>query len=514
MITIHYKKIRSTALVLLMIPALIFFLGWLKLYIGIPCALLLAVGVFLASKCEDREIKIKKSTLLALGALILIWAFLSGQGGFFTQKRDYEFRNVVFRDLINYSWPVRYKNDNNESLVYYIGYWLLPALVGKLGLAAGGFKVGWLAARIAILVWTVVLLYTSFLLVLFYIGKGRKKAVYIAFAVFVLFSGMDAVGAITVPQKFLTHIEWWAAYYQFSSMSTQLCWVFNQAVPAWLACALAFNEKDEKSFALIGLLLLPTSPFPLVGLAAYMLVVAVRSFVASVKNKTLGDFFKSVFTPQNIIAVITLVPVFGLYYYNNTASASVSEAANNAPSGGISSIFAIVDQSPAILVVMYVLFALFEFGFLLLVLRSKERKFEFYFVLISLLIIPLVTVGYSIDFCMRASIPALFLLMLLLIEYLTTEFCRPKAAAEEKKSPEYKKRAQKLFTVMLIFIIGCATPLVEYTSSAREFIQTKGECVTKYDYMETLDDITFWDKVNFVGVDSDNTPFFKYLARK
>jgi hypothetical protein len=40
-------------------------------------------------------------------------------------------------------------------------------------------------------------------------------------------------------------------------MSTQLCWVFNQAVPAWNATALMLNEKDKSAFALIGLAILP-----------------------------------------------------------------------------------------------------------------------------------------------------------------------------------------------------------------------------------------------------------------
>ena len=507
MITLHLKKLRAAAILLLAVPALIFFVTWLKLYIGIPCALLLCVAVFLASKCEDREIKIKKSTLLVLGLLVLVWAVLSGQGEFFTQKRDYEYRNVILRDLINYSWPVRYPHGNDESLVYYIGFWLLPALFGKLGAALGGFEVGWLIARIVILIWTAVLVYVTFLLVLFKVGQSKAKAVYLTLAIFILFSGMDAVGSLANPARFLRHIEWWAAYFQFSSMSTQLCWVFNQAVPAWLACALAFNEKDEKSFALIGLLLLPTSPLPLVGLAVYMLAFAVRDLVISLKEKKLGAFFKNVFTPQNILALVTLVPVFGLYYMNNIASTD----SNN---GGVSGMGDYSQESPAVFAVVYILFVLFEFGFLLLQLKSKSNRFESLVILGTLLVCPLIQVGNSADFCMRASIPALFLLMLMLMEYLVPELLREKDKNADKKSKEYQKQARKLFTVMLIFIVGCVTPLVEYTSSARMFIETKGECVTQYDYMESLDELPIESKMNFVGTDSANSAFYKYLARK
>ncbi len=507
MITLHYKKLRASALVLLAVPSMIFFLTWLKLFIGIPCAVLLVLALFLASKCEDREIKISRRTLLAVALFVLVWLFLSGQGGFFTQKKDYEYRNVIFRDLINFAWPVRYKNGNDESLVYYIGYWLLPALVGKAGVALGGFKVGWLAARIAIFIWSFVLVYVTFLLVMFRVGNGRKKAVYIAFAIFALFSGMDSLCSLAVPENFLSHIEWWAGYFQYSSMSTQLCWVFNQSVPAWLACAVAFNEKDERAFALIGLLLLPTSPLPLVGLAIYMLAFAVRGFIVAAKNKAVIEFFKNVFTPQNIIAALTVLPVFALYYMNNTSSSGTSGGA------GSSFVHPRADDSMLALVVMYILFVMFEFGFMLLFLRNKENRFESGVICASLLVIPLITVGNSIDFCMRASIPALFLLMLMLMEYLVPELTRNKAKNVDKNSKEYQKNAKKFLTVMLIFIIGCGTPLVEYTSSARAFIVTKGECVTKYDYMQSLDEVPLKSKMNFVGTDSSESAFYKYIGK-
>lgn len=507
MIKLHYSKIRFAALLLLLIPSVIFMLTWVKPLIGIPFVIILCAGLFCASKTDSRTIEVKATTLIALAVLILLWAFLSGQGGFFTQKSDHEIRNVILRDLINYKWPVRYNEAGDISLVYYIGYWLLPALVGKAVIGVGGsFSAGWLVARIALLIWTAVLIYTAFLLVLFKVGKSRRKAIYITFAIFVLFSGMDAVGAITSPANFLKHIEWWAAgTYQYSSMSTQLCWVFNQAVPAWLACAVAFNEKDEKSFAFIGLLLLPTSPLPLVGLAVYMLAFAVRDFVIALKGKKIGAFFKNIFTVQNIAALVTLLPVFGLYYMNNAVS--TDESGSGTP--GLRFGF---EQS--YMIVVYIMFLFLEFGFLLLVLKNKKNRFESLVILCSLVAAPLITVGNASDFCMRASIPALFLLMLMLMEYLVPELCSKRDKSIDKKSKENQKRVQKFISVMLIFIIGAVTPMVEYTSSTIRFVQTKGECVTEYDYMKSLAELPIKRKMNFVGTDSSNSAFYKYIAKK
>lgn len=504
MVKLHYNKIRCAALIMLIIPAYIFLISWVKPLIGLPCAFLISVALVHASNVEDRVINVRLSTLITISVLILLWAFLSGQGGFFTQKSDYEYRNVIFRDLLNYKWPVVYGGENDESLVYYIGYWLLPALIGKVAISLGNFATGWLVARIAILLWTVVLVYTAFLLVLFRIGKGRRKAVYIAFAVFVLFSGMDALCSLAHPEDFSSHLEWWAGYFQYSSMSTQLCWVFNQAVPTWLACAIAFNEKDEKSFAFIGLALLPTSPLPLVGLAAYMLAFAVKDFVVSVKQKQVKQFFGRVFTVQNIIAVVTLLPVFGLYYLNNVYSTA---AQNSVPAGSDAT-----EVSAVSYIVMYIMFVLFEFGFLLMFVKNKKRRFDSLVILVTLLIIPFIKVGTSIDFCMRASIPSLFLLMILLIEYLVPELTRKKPVNEDKNSKEYLKRAKRLLTVMLIFIIGCGTPFVEYLSSTIKYINTGGECVTQFDYMDTLATVPLRSKKNFVGTQSHDSAFYKYLA--
>ena len=502
MIKLHYKAIRCIALVLLAVPALVFALTWLKPLIGIAVALALVVALERSSKCEDRVIEIKVSTLAIVALVILLWAFLSGQGEFFTQKQDYEYRNVIFRDLINYSWPVRFGGENDESLVYYIGYWLLPALFGKLVKSFAGFAAGWLVARIVIFVQTAAIIFVTVLLVLFRTGRGRKKAVFISLAVFILFSGMDALPMLIVPEKFLTHIEWWPRYFQYSSMSTQLCWVFNQAVPAWLASALTFNEKDEKSFALIGLLLLPTAPLPLVGLAAYMLAFAVRDFISSCREKKSAEFFKRIFTIQNIIAVLTLFPVFLLYYGNNAVTTDESGAGSGAVAA---------NEGIGTFIFMYVLFVVFEFLILLFALWDREKRFELLFVGISLAIIPFIRVGDSADFCMRASVPALFMLMLLTSEYLQSELLKKKV---KTKSRDYQLRSQKLLIVIVIIAIGALTPAVEYTSSMRKFVQTKGECVTEFDYMKSLSELPLGSKMNFVGTDSENSAFYKYLAKK
>lgn len=54
----------------------------------------------------------------------------------------------------------------------------------------------------------------------------------LSLVVFLLFSGMDVLMARYNPEAWRHQIEWWAQCYQFSSNTTCLFWVYNQAVPA------------------------------------------------------------------------------------------------------------------------------------------------------------------------------------------------------------------------------------------------------------------------------------------
>lgn len=510
MISIKYKNLRLCALVLLAIPSLIFFLSWLKIYIGIPFALLLIGAlIYCARQQDDRSLSIKKSTLAVIVAVIMLWCFLSGMGGFFVQKSDYLYRNAIFRDLINFDWPVRYATGNDESLVYYIGYWLFPALIGKIGAAIGGADAGFLTGSVAILLWSTVLITVAFLLVCFYVGASRRKFVYTALAVFILFSGMDAIGSLFHPESFLIHIEWWTNYFQFSSMSTQLCWVFNQAVPAWIATALMLNEKDKSAFALIGLAILPSSPFPLVGLVIFMLCIAVRDFVSSVKKKQLVLFFKEIFSLPNIAAVITILPTFTLYYINNSVSGAESDAQIVQEAAGSVPFLVAFDEGT---IILYFFFIITEFAVLMALLKNRENRFLSLIITVSLLVLPIFRIGTGFDFCMRTSIPALFVLMELLIKFFI-DYSKEKDAEKEKNGKENKRLKVKFIAVLLVFIIGCVTPFVEYFSSFRYVYLYGQKAIGYYDTIGSLESKPIGSKRNFVGEDSSNSLFYKTIGK-
>lgn len=129
-IRISSKKLVLLAYCYMVIPIIIFFVGWLKIGIGIVLSFVLLFGLyhFIKKRYEkDEYFFIEAKSICIMLALVCIWVFLSGVGGYFCQRSDLHWRNAVFRDLIDYSWPVIYPETGN-ALVYYYIYWMLPEI--------------------------------------------------------------------------------------------------------------------------------------------------------------------------------------------------------------------------------------------------------------------------------------------------------------------------------------------------------------------------------------------------
>ncbi len=540
----------------LALPFLIFSAGFLKWYFAIPvCACILA-AVFLS--CRDSKamfsLPFERFTALRItGGIVIIIAMvlLSGIGNVLWQNNDHATRNTLFDILVNYSWPPKYITDagNEVGIVYYIGFWLPSALLGKITSLGMGyvFQVIWAVLGLSIIWYLLCVIH--------------KKVVIYPLVIFLFFGGMDIIGhrlvtvlydqltnlqigtwAFSQGSALTTHIEWWSAYYQYSSHTTQLFWVFNQCLPVWIATLVLLLEKNNKNLVFIMGLTLLSSTLPFIGLIPIFVWCAVCNHEDGLLTRSLTKdakhSFFSLFTFQNVAGGGLSGIISFLYLIGNIASttSSASAAASAAVQSSEKSfsllvffeVFAVgaalvclsyfkgsrklwkfaylapllllaylMSTTKPIKLEFYLLFILLEFILLALVIFPACRKSSlFYISLFCLLIIPFFTVGKSIDFCMRASIPLLVVLCLFSLEALKKYFNTEK---------------QLLATLLcIILMLGALTPVKEIarTIEATVYeIETKGKVIND----NKTEHQVFGGK-NFTGRTKDSF-FFEILAK-
>lgn len=523
-ISIDYRRLKALALILLVLPNLVFFVGWIKLLYSVPLSILLIGAVIFAlRKDEDkRQLKISIPELIMIAVLVIAWCILTGIGGFTASKNDLFWRNPIYGDLIYKHWPVKYKGDmKGLSLSYYIGYWMVPGAFAKLFRGLGK-DTAWTVGRYALVGWTSVLLFTSALLLKMYTGaKGFLRTLFIML-LFIFFSDMDIVQKWV--QKILDnpgelnsgaadrHYELMTYCWQYSSMTTQLGWVFNQAVPAWLATLLFLNEKSARCYALIGLSIMLTSPLPLIGLCVYMLAFAARDIFRSAKAKKIKEAFKNIVTLPNILALFSIFPPVGLYLSSNKASGSTIFALN----------FVSIHWRSYL--------ALFIGGHIIaaIILIGKKRLFECILLICSFLVFPVVFIGnaaYDVlndpnskpemsDFCMRVSIPAVVILLCLIGKYLLENYSFTKDVRS------------RLLTIFLV--LSLMAPYTEFKACIEGTLHPE-EKAYFYPYDKSLTSLEEMDPVKIFNFDENGKPikeesnfvcvtkkstFHKYLARK
>ncbi len=507
--------VNAMALVYLILPIIIFAFGWLKSYYAILVTAVLLIAFFLSlKKSEMAEVVFdsrQRIKFLVLVGIVLLWVGLSGIGGLANQNIDHEARNAVLRDLIQFRWPLIYDftvqtsshvlassyflTHHQAAPVYYLTYWLPAALMGKL--------FGWECATVALYLWTVL----GVLLSLYLFSTHIHKRISIILSMlFIFWSGLDVAGVLLKNHHFVwgEHLEWWAGYFQYSSNTTALFWVFNQSVPAWLALMLLLNQKNNKSSWFIGSLCFPYAPFPLIGMIPIVLGLSLfgqgdlssnpgdvpdnrRDVLDSVCNN-----IKSLITFQNVVVPCVLLVFWGSYYLLNP-----SVGGNNRFSP-----FLLYANSDFFM--NYGLFCLLEFGLYAVVIFSSYKKEPLFLIaLLSLLLIPFCHGGRTNDFAMRVSIPALLILMVYVARYLFVSTNR-----------------FKIIVLIVLCLIGSITPLCEIYRSvhatASHYDQRLADHVQS---LASLHNIIMAEKEGLfkanqvMRVDPKKTFFFKYFAK-
>ena len=109
--------LHRLAIIYLMLPVVIWLVGWFEWWFGVPAAVLVAVGVWQVLKPGQAKIN-RRTFLSALRsalrptnvALLLIafgWVMVTGAGGVFDdQTHHWDKHQALFLDLSRGNWPV------------------------------------------------------------------------------------------------------------------------------------------------------------------------------------------------------------------------------------------------------------------------------------------------------------------------------------------------------------------------------------------------------------------------
>lgn len=474
------------AYIYLLLPFILFAGGWLKTWLAAILLILLALSLWKMLqhapalwRPEFTRENIEK--IAVIFGVICLWVYLSGIGKVVFQNTDHTARNAIFDILVQYDWPVIETSADGNSvmgLIYYIGFWLPSAVVGKIF----GIQAGYHAQMI----WAAV----GILLFYYFICARSKKLEVWPLIVLIFFSGLDYIGYYLLGSDMSTitntlHLEWWNDPYQISSMTTQLFWVFNQCIPAWVATSLLLNTKDNRSVIIIWATTMLTSTLPFVGLLPIVVYLVFTRSYEGIQNK-LQSFVRNLFTIENVIGGGIVGIISFLYLQGNFSGSAIGTSGHAVKEYGYDGTL-----------MMWMLTVILEVGIYFLLIYKKERNNKlFYLILVELCLFPLIRVGSSNDFCMRAVIPAQVILLIFVIDALRELLLR--------------KQKGMLLAFLIVIGIGSITPIHEITRTVSETVQRQREGVQVEE--ETNDYNSIMQPGNFAGEVSDNI-FFKYVVK-
>ena len=511
-ITIPYPWLFASVILFLTIPLFMFFMGYLRLTVGIPLTLIfLGIVLYSISDCLNdpdgakllryhHDLKIPVNYLVGFAVTALVLSFISGTGEYIFTLQDHAFRRAILRDLIDYDWPViyNYSTQTNpevqaifglasgeRAFTYYFIYWMPAALVGKIfGFEAGNF---------ALLIWNAIGIFLAFLTASAAIRKCTASVPFM----FVFFSGLDVIP--NVVYLFTQYEEWrwlegWVPSMSYVSNFRELASVYNQMIPCFLIVGLLMLSQNTRSMGLTGGILFAYSPWAVFGILPIVLAyVCGKQLRAEKPLKTLTN----VFSPSNIASALLLLVIFGSYYMSNSGAVSVRSFAWTHFDSIMKFVFA------------YIAFIAIEvLPFVILLYKRASKNPVFWAAIVALVLIPLYQISEMNDFNMRGSMPALFFFSILLSDVIADVMA-------VKNTPTTRKGWLKSAAIMLTVILMMFPTLFNFfvifgsvvtgVPSDREDIGSFGN-INKASYAEVIQE-------QFFAEGFEESFFYKYFAK-
>ena len=430
--------LRNLSLGYLMLPSLIFYLGWFRF----PLALILALGLIYAAYINIRENikgdpdRLSAKEILSLGVLALFLTAYSGIGGFCFQVLDYWSHNSKYYTLFNHYWPVVFK-ENGQFACHYFGFFLVPALISKMiGNISGGALFVWGAFGFFLgICWVYVISLRSFFALALFMSLGG-----IGHLLKVVF--MHLTGLNNYIPSFFTEI--WPILYQAQ-------WAPNQLIPVIIVGAVVFHDlvfenRPERSFLFI-ISIFVWGIFPSAVLALIFLGILIFSYVGRI-----GSFFTFPVLRQIIFPGIIFIPTF-FYFLSGGGTVIAGFIWKFGPLKEIAFqyFFGVVIDT-AILITIIIRLQLHKERFAIIIGG----------VIVILIAASLFRIGKWNDWFLRGSVPIMVILSL----YIVNKF-----ATSIRQQPDWYKRRMS-YPIIGVFILGSVVPAFHFKRAFQQNVVT------------------------------------------
>ena len=488
------KKLVFFSINYMYLPIILFLLTWLSPLYSIVMVTLCTVAIYfgycsITDGLEKNSILSETnfySVILVCGFFVAVGVFFGGGLAFFPQDYDWSKHSAILNDLVNYDWPVVYKN--NSLLTYYLGQYLVPGFMGKVfhsTVVAGWSQVVWNALGYTLIFYWLVVLTKA--------DNKKRKLVVLLF--FIFFSGATNLGYFLY--RLLGHDSLFNSYkwidmeafkVHFASNFDVMRGAFQHVILPWMACCLFLIKKENVStYALIALPVFFSAAFGFVYLAVILIAYTLVEM-----HRYGRDIFKKLFSKENIFIFIVAL-VFGVYFIGNVGG-------NKPDMVG----FSVINYSSN--AVFYIIFTMVEFGVYLLYLYKNQHNTPiFWIITIVLFLIPFLGLGMYNDLCSRGSIPARFILMVLLIN----EFWR----LDLRKGLSIIAVLFLLSGTINVMTQGAGIVLTAYRTGFNPEVNTRTDFVT-LEGMAANPEIRADEAYNYFTLDYNNSLFFKIADKK
>lgn len=454
---VSIRSLAATLLGLFALDNLVLLHFWgLSLPVTVGLATAAGAGIWgLSGTFSQERARVPTGTIALAFAISLLVYALGGEGRFFYANTDWQIRDAVLRDMATNPWPYAY---DIKGVAHFLraplGTYLLPAMFGA-------------GAEIAMLLSNALRLTLLLALGWHLFQNTRERA--IGLAVFLLFSGWDIVGTALYSALGLhrswDHIEPWNLGYQYSSHITQAFWVPQHAIAGW-TCTVTFLLW-RRGIAPIGLF---AASIPLVAIWSPLAIMGAVPFALLAGWDVLR---RRAFYLNDVAlaALAILIALPALLYLQIDADKVGMHLLGTYPPQWLACV------------------ALEVLPFTVPLLRERESaakdKPVLRMIQFLLLAMPLVQVGVSADFQMRASIMPLALLAILFAQWI----CR---AIEAKPA-----RTAAVTYAAVAIALGSVTPFLEVRRALVDGPSPRPLCSL----------VGVWDKQ-----DAEVVPFATYLA--